>query len=91
MKKIEIIPLARKKLRRRGISEEQVKETINFPDQTVSGYGDRKVAHKKYLIKDKEHLLRVVYEIEGESYEEVVTAYLTSQIQRYWKEDKDED
>ena len=29
MKKIEIIPIARKKLERRGISEEWIKETIN--------------------------------------------------------------
>jgi hypothetical protein len=43
-----------------------------------------------FQFKDKEVLLRVVYEETEESYE-VVTAYLTSQIRRYWEEAKDED
>jgi hypothetical protein len=62
MKKIEIIPIARKKSERRGIPEEWIKESVNFPDQVVGGYGGRKVAHRKYMVKDKEYLLRVVYE-----------------------------
>jgi hypothetical protein len=45
MKKIEIIPIARKKLGRRGIPEEWITETLNFPSQIVDGYGGRKVAH----------------------------------------------
>ena len=53
MKKIEIIPIARKKLARRGISEVWIKETINNPDQLVQGYGGRKVAQRRYMIEDK--------------------------------------
>ncbi len=87
MKKIEIIPIARKKSKRRGISEEWIKEAINSPMQIVEGYGGRKVAHRRYIIEDKEYLLRVVYEDKGDL-NEVVTAYLTSQIERYWKEVK---
>lgn len=41
------------------------------------------------MIGDKEYLLRVVFE-EKEGYYSVVTGYLTSQIQRYWKEEKSE-
>jgi len=82
MKKIEIIPIARKKSERRGISEEW-----NCPMQIVEGYGGRKVAHRRYIIEDKEYLLRVIYE-EKEDMHVVVTAYLTSQIERYWKEEK---
>ena len=89
MKKIEIIPIARKKAERRGISEKWIIETISSADQTIAGYGGRMVAHKRYSIGEKEYLLRVVYE-EGEKIE-VVTAYLTSQIERYCKEDKNED
>ena len=89
MKDIDIIPIARRKLKRRGIPEEWVRETINLPDQTMDGYGGRKVAHKKYMVKRKEYLLRVVYE-EKEGLNVIVTAYLTSQIERYWKEEKDE-
>ena len=90
MKNIEIIPIARKKLERRGISEEWIKETINSPDQMVDGYGGRRVAQKKYIIESKEYLLRVVYEEQG-NLGVVITAYLSSQIMRYWKEEKDED
>lgn len=90
MKKIEIIPIARKKLERRGLSEEWIKETINRPDQVVNGYGGRKVAQKKYVLESKEYLLRVVYE-EQEDLGVVITAYLTSQIMRYWTEGEDED
>lgn len=50
------------------------------------GYGGRKVAQKKLLIEEKEYLLRVVYEETEELYI-VVTAYITSQINRYWKEE----
>ena len=89
-KNIEIIPIARKKLERKGISEEWIKETINGPDQMVDGYGGRSVAQKKYIIGSKEYLLRVVYE-EQEDLGVVITAYLTSQVMRYWKEGKHED
>ena len=50
MKKIEIIPIAKKKSGRRGIPVEWIEETINYPDQIVEGYGGRKVAQKKYMI-----------------------------------------
>jgi hypothetical protein len=90
MKKIEIIPIARKKMERRGVSEEWVTETINSPAQVLEGYGGRHVAQKKYMIKDKHYLLRVVYE-GREEVNVVVTAYLTSQVERYWKGEEDED
>jgi hypothetical protein len=90
MKKIEIIPIAWKKLQRRGIPEEWVRETIKFPAQIVEGYEGRKVAHKKYLIEGKEYLLRVVYEEKKEMIE-ILTAYLTSQVDRYWEGEENED
>ena len=58
--------------------------------QIVRGYGGRKVAHRKYIIDDKEYLLRVIYEEKEEIYE-VVTTYLTSKVKHYWKEKNDED
>jgi hypothetical protein len=36
-------------------------------------------------MEDKEYLLRVIYE-EKEELNVILTAYLTSQIMRYWKE-----
>ncbi len=87
MKKIEIIPIAKKKSKRRGIPEEWIRETVNFPAQIVEGFEGRKVAHRKYVIEGKEYLLRVVYE-EDEELNVVITAYLTSQLERYLKEER---
>jgi len=89
MPDVKIIPIADKKLKRRGISKKWVRETLNSPIQIVEGYGGRKVAHGKYMIEDKEYLLRVVYE-DKDMQKVVITAYLTSQIERYWEEGKDE-
>ncbi len=87
MYKIEIIPIAEKKIKKRGIDRELIENTIINPDQLVSGYGGRKVAQKKLLINKKEYLLRVVFEKKDRIFI-VITAYLTSQIGRYWKEDR---
>lgn len=89
MKNIEIIPVAKRKAERRGIPNEWIIEAVTFPAQIVEGYGSRKVAHRKYMVEGKEYRLRVVYEEIRDSYE-VVTAYLTSQIERYWTEERDE-
>jgi len=86
MPQIEIIPIARRKIERRGIPEQWVIETLTSPSQIVDGYGDRKVAQKKYWIREKEYLLRVVFE-DKEGGFVVVTGYLTSQIDRYWREE----
>jgi len=40
---------------------------------------------KTYFMKNKEYLLRVIYE-EKEELKVIVTAYITSQISRYWRE-----
>jgi hypothetical protein len=82
MKKIELISIAKKKLERRGIPEKWIAETLNSPTHIVEGYGGRRVAHKKYMVEGKEYLLRVVYE-DKEEQQIVLTAYLTSQVNRY--------
>jgi len=39
MKEIEIIPLARRKMERRGISESWVSEALRYAEQIVKGHG----------------------------------------------------
>jgi hypothetical protein len=85
VEEIEIIPLARKKMDQRQIPEEWVIETMTSPDQIVDGYGGRTVAHRRYRARDKDKLLRVVFEETPEKYI-VITAYLTTAVKRYWKE-----
>lgn len=82
MKHIEIIPLALKKIKQRKIPIEWIEQTLKFPDQIVNGYGDRKIRQRKYVLEDKEMLLRVVVNEEKDRLI-VITAYLTTQIERY--------
>lgn len=86
MKEIEIIPLARKKMARRGIPEAWAEAALTAPDQIVEGHGGRSVAQQRRIIRRREKLLRVVFEKTADKYV-VITAYLTSDIKRYWKDE----
>lgn len=81
---IEIIPLASKKINLRKISFEWIKETILSPDQVVSGYQDRKIRQKIYETAGKKRLLRVIGEETKDKFI-IISAYLTSDIKRYWR------
>ena len=85
MKEIEIIPLARKKIEKRGIPEAWVSEALRNADQVVEGHGGRSVAQQRRIIRRRQKLLRVVFEDTEDKYV-VITAYLTSDIKRYWKD-----
>lgn len=82
MYKIEIIPLALKKINQREIPLDWIYETLKFSEQTIESYLGRKIYHKKYKVKDKDMLLRVVAEEESSKLI-VITAYLTSRFERY--------
>lgn len=81
---IKIIPLAAKKIKLRRISKKMLNETIKSPGQIVNGYGGRIVKQRIYSVNNKNKLLRVVCEKYGKD-TIVVTAYLTSQIRKYWR------
>jgi hypothetical protein len=85
MKEIKIIPLAKRKLEKRGIPEAWVVEALRNADQVVEGHGGRSVAQQRRRIRRRQKLLRVVFEETNEKYV-VITAYLTSDITRYWKD-----
>jgi hypothetical protein len=85
MKDIEIIPLAKRKMERRGILEAWVGDALRNADQVVEGHGGRSVAQQRRRIRRREMLLRVVFEETEDKYV-VITAYLTSDIKRYWKD-----
>ncbi len=85
MKEIDIIPLAKRKMARRGIPEAWIGEALRNADQVVEGHGGRSVAQQRRTIRRREKLLRVVFE-ETETKYIVITAYLTSDIKRSWKD-----
>lgn len=82
---IEIIPIALEKMSRRGIKRDMVIQTLEGPDDIVPGHSGRKVAQKLYTIEGNDKLLRVVFEEEKDR-TVVVTAYLTSKIEKYRRE-----
>ena len=88
LKKIEIIPLALKKMKQRKVAEEMVRDVLGTPGQTVDGYMGRKVGQKIFYDEKDERLLRVVYEETEEKFM-VITAYFTSKVKRYWKGGKE--
>ncbi len=85
MKEIDIIPLAKRKMARRGIPEAWIGEALRNADQVVEGHGGRSVAQQRRTIRRREKLLRVVFEETEDKYV-VITAYLTSDIKRYWRD-----
>ena len=58
----EIIPLARRKMARRDIPAEWVKQTLDSPDQVFAGCEGRGVAQKRYNLSGKKMLLGVVFD-----------------------------
>jgi len=79
---------ARFEMNRRQISEELVKSVIKNPEKRYIARKGRVVLQSKYKnsIEQKEMLLRVI----GKEINEVfivITAYKTSKIEKYWKEE----
>lgn len=62
MKEIEIIPLAMRKMERRGIPESWVTEALRSAEQIVEAHGGRRVAQQRRGVRRQEKLLRVVFE-----------------------------
>jgi hypothetical protein len=69
---------------KRSIEPEEVEDVLRNPGQIVMGYGGRKIAQKICERDGGEYLLRVVCEEQATEII-VVTAYLTSDISRYWE------
>ena len=72
---------------RRGISGEFIKFVVNNPQQKLHSKKGRVIVQNKYYDQEekKEMLLRVIG-FETSKKFEVVTAYKTSKISKYWVE-----
>ncbi len=67
---LRIIKHARERMHEYGITEEQIKETLQNPDILSEGKQKRKIAQKRL----NTYILRVIYEKNGET-KTVITAY----------------
>ena len=77
---------ARFQMKRRQISEDQVRHVLTAPQQIIEKEGSPCIYQSKLFlpISGKERLFRVVVDTRHEPVE-VVTAYRTSKIAKYWR------
>jgi len=73
-------------MERRGISEAEVSSTLGAPDQTEEPRSGRCVYQKKTTgpKEGKVYLLRVIVDVDRKP-AEMVSAYRTSRIAKYWR------
>ncbi len=71
-------------IQRRGITERQIDDVLSAPQQSIDVRDGRIVLQSKVRSAQKEFLIRVFVDIDR-SPNEVVTAYKTSKISKYWR------
>jgi hypothetical protein len=78
---------ARIEIQRRGLSEEMVRAILLAPEQRLEVRPGREVLQSKISSRqpEKAYLLRVIVDTDRHP-AEVVTAYRTSKIEKYWRE-----
>ncbi len=72
-------------LARRGLDEAIVRQVLTDPEQRVVVRPGRELAQSRIELAGRRYLLRVFIDVDR-SPAEVVTAYRTSKIDKYWGE-----
>lgn len=75
-----IKPAVRQKIEDHGLTVEDVQAVLDAPEQQVPGYAGRVI----YQSRVGRHLLRVVLD-QDRTPPEVVTAYRTRDVEKYWQ------
>ncbi len=70
-------------MQRRGITDEQLDETLKNPEQVVAAQKGRKVLQRRFDIDGVSYLIRAIVEDVPDG-TVVVTMYRTSKIEKYW-------
>ena len=71
-------------MERRDISDDQVRTIIEQPEQRLPVREGREIFQSRIHARDGLYLYRVVVDVDR-SPAEVVTAYRTSKIEKYWR------
>lgn len=79
-----LTPHAEFEMQRRGIGEEIVREIMTSPEQLVDLRPGRAVLQSRTTWEGRPYLVRVVVDVDRRP-AEVVTAYRTSKIAKYWR------
>ena len=72
------------RLRRRGLDETVVRHVLAVPEQRIAVRPGREVVHSKIELAGRRYLAPVFVDVDR-SPAEVVTAYRTSKIDKYWR------
>ena len=73
-------------LERRGLSVEGIREILNSPEQRLEVRPGRVVLQSRVQVLGSEYLVRVFVDVDRRP-AEVVTAYRTSKVSKYWRVD----
>lgn len=79
-----LTPHASYELRRRGLDETMVRRVLAHPEQRIAVRSGRDVVNSRVEIAGRRYLVRVFVDVDR-SPAEVVTAYRTSKIGKYWR------
>jgi hypothetical protein len=79
-----LTPHASFELRRRGLDEAVIRQVLTDPEQRLVLRSGREVLHSRLNISGRRYLLRVFVDSDRNPVE-VVTAYRTSKIDKYWR------
>jgi hypothetical protein len=72
---------------RRNISEDQVRKVLANPGQREKIREGRDILQAKFSENGRDYLIRVFVDVDREP-PEIVTAYITSKVSKYWSEEK---
>lgn len=78
---------ARFEMERRGITEDEIARVLSTPEQVEMVRTGRAVYQSRMVVDEQAQgcLLRVFVDIDREP-PEIVTAYRTSKVEKYWRE-----
>ena len=76
---------ARWEMSRRGLLEDQIRKVLASPGQRLEVREGRDVLQKKFSENGQDYLIRVFVDVDRTP-PEVVTAYRTSKVSKYWSE-----
>ena len=79
-----LTPHASFELRRRGLDDAVVRQVLAEPEQRIAVRPGREVVQSRLQLAGNRYLVRVFVDVDR-SPPEVVTAYHTSKIHKYWR------
>jgi hypothetical protein len=81
-----ISPHAEFEMHRRGLDEAAIRRVLEHPEQREAVRPGREVLQSRIELKGQIYLIRVFVDVDRVS-PEVVTAYRTSKVEKYWRDE----